>query len=119
MINFERGDEELQQMNNDDIKIILESLCHCCTCKYYATSLCHPATSKNTWESWVNNEVAQCRRYPPIFIAKDLSDMDENGENLHPINFEYPSIYAFSPICGEYAKADWASTRGDKTTPTK
>ncbi|CAB4187625.1 hypothetical protein UFOVP1155_45 [uncultured Caudovirales phage] len=93
-------------MNNDDIKIISENLCHCCTCKHYAASLCHPTKSKNTYESWVNCEAAECRRYPPIFIAKDESELNDDGD-LHPINFQYPSIYAFNPICGEYAKADW------------
>ncbi len=94
-------------MNDDDKKLILANLRYCCTCKHCHAELMHPATNSSSWEDWVNNYEAECRRYPPIFTAKDISRVIEDGTNYHPINFRYPSIYAFTEICGEYVKADW------------
>lgn len=94
-------------MTKEDKQLIAGYDGFCGTCKYFKASLCKPTESKNTWDTWFNNDdPADCYRYPPVFVGGDTDDKTEDGF-FGSLNWQYPKIYAYSHGCGEYARALW------------
>lgn len=94
-----------------DLELILINKKRCATCKYYKADLMLPTESNNTWESWFDygfedDDKCECIRFPPVFIGGKDNEKDSYGEFNHS-HWQYPSIPASQPICGEYRPAEW------------